>query len=806
MTNDCENWEQIQALFHLAEATAEADRERFLEQHCADARVRARVMEILTAAQAEDPPHQPPSITGMKAKVGPYTLLRHLGSGGIGSVYLAERLVGAVVQRTALKMLAPHAAGPQFVERFRREQHILFSMDHANITRMLDAGLDENGQPYLVMEYVDGVHLDAYCDEHRLAIPERLRLFLNVCAAVAYAHRNLVVHLDLKPANVLITKEGSVKLLDFGTSKLIQPDSLLTTTIMATPAYASPEQLRNEPVTTACDVYALGAILFELLSGHRPGEKASVAVMIERAMKQQEPERLPKAVTGPAAAHRGVSEGRSPLLLSADLATIAARCLSPQPRERYASVDALAADIEFYLADRPIVARAPTPMYRATKFVRRNRGSVTAATAIVIALLAAIAYGEWQQQQALREGQRALRMQTFMYSLFKLANSSYTGKPAATVREFLQLGVTILPEYIKDPGDLRKAQMSMAESMLENGDLDDAQKVFAQTTASAKASGDIDAQAESEAFAGNIAYINGQLDVGARLTQDALRLSRQRGVTPAVRVWSDVYFAQNRDNNGFRSDENLLLLESAVKEAQDHHLPERETASAMEALGEDLQVRGLLDESDRKFHAALQVYGQDPSTLCEQAEIYGDLAYSRETRGDVAGSLPLYQQSYDGYRGCSGAESRAALAAQSYLAGVLIKLGRPAEAVTLLENALPVWRKVAGSSPDLSQPLFFLSRGYIATQRYAEAEKTAKECMAVQANIAPTDRRIGATHMLWAQALAGQVRYRDALPHAMMAAQLLSEGHSPGARQMDAEAHQLLLQVQSKLPETGSSQ
>ena len=250
------------------------------------------------------------------------------------------------------------------------------------------------------MEYVDGVHLDVYCDERNLGIPERLQLFLRVCDAVAYAHRNLVVHLDLKPSNILVTADGTVKLLDFGTSKLIQPDSLLTTTVMATPAYASPEQLRNEPVTTACDVYALGAILFELLAGRRPGDKASVAAMIERAMKEQEPERLSKAVTSEAAAHRGLSENRLRLLLSGDLATIVAKCLSPRPKDRYPSVDSLTADIQRFIGDRPILARPQTTFYKVGKFVRRNRGSVA-----VAALLHA---ARWQAS-AMRSGGNSRR-------------------------------------------------------------------------------------------------------------------------------------------------------------------------------------------------------------------------------------------------------------------------------------------------------------------------------------------------------------------------------------------------------------
>ena len=631
MRKDADNWQLLQELFHLAEATPEADRERVLAEKCPDEELRRRAMDIFNASGVEEaevaPAPIPAQVQFPSGKIGPYTLIRHVGTGGIGAVYLVERLMGGALQRSALKVLAPHSVGPAFVERFHREQHILASLDHPNITRMLDAGLSENGQPYLVMEYVDGVHLDAYCDARKLGIAERLQLFLRVCDAVAYAHRNLIVHLDLKPSNILVTSDGTVKLLDFGTSKLIEPDSLLTTTVMATPAYASPEQLRNEPVTTSCDIYALGAVLFELLAGSRPGHGASVAVMIERAIREQEPDRLPDAVTGAAAEDRGLSENRLRQLLAGDLATIAQKCLNPRPRDRYPSIDSLITDIQRYLGGRPVLARPQTALYRFCKFIRRHRGAAAATLLAAMALLASLGYAGWRQQQALRQGQRALRMQTFMYRLFKLANSNYTGKPSATVPEFLALGVKILPEYIKDPSDLREAQMGLAESMYENGDLDGAQKVLTQTVASAKAAKDIRAEAESEAFSGNIAYLQGQMEAGEALTAHALELSRKSGIPPSVRAWSAIFYAWNRDNNGYHSDENLRLLHFAVKECRDNNLSPRETADALYTLGQDLELRGRLDEAEQAFNGALQVYGQDPLALCDQSEVYGDLAY-----------------------------------------------------------------------------------------------------------------------------------------------------------------------------------
>jgi serine/threonine-protein kinase len=804
MTKDAENWQLLQEVFHLAEVTPDADRERVLAEKCPNAELRRRALEILAASHLNEEAQKPasPSESFLCGKIGPYSLIKHLGTGGIGAVYLVERLIGGTPQRAALKVLAPHAAGPSFIERFRREQYILASLDHPNITRMLDAGLSDRGQPYLVMEYVDGVQLDAYCDARKLGIAERLQLFLKVCDAVAYAHRNLIVHLDLKPSNIIVTAEGSVKLLDFGTSKLMQPDSLLTTTVMATPAYASPEQLRNEPVATSCDIYALGAILFELLSGSRPGRGASVAVMIERAIKEQEADHLPDAVTDEAAEKRGLSAGRLKPMLTGDLATIAGKCLHARAKDRYPSIDSLTVDVHRYLDGRPVLARPQTTVYRLGKFVRRNRAPVAAALLVTIALVAAVAYAAWRQQQALHEAQRAVRMQTFMYRLFKLANSNYTGKPAATVPEFLQLGVKMLPQYITDPSDLRQAQMSLAESMYENGDLDNAQKVLLQTTASAKTVRDIQAEAESEAFSGNIAYLQGDNNTGEALTADALALSRKPGVSPSVRAWSAMFYAWHRDDTGFRADENVSLLQSAVKLCRDNNLPPRETADALYLLGEDLELRGRLDEAEQALNQSLQVYGQDPLALCDQSEVYGALAYVTDMRGKVAESIPIYQRSYDGYARCSGADSLGALTEKEYIAGALMKLGKAKDALPMMEESMPTLRKILGTAPDLAEPLYFLAKAYIETGHYKEGEKAAAEMVSVQeGKIAPTDRRIGASHLLWAQALVGEHRDQEALPHAQIADKLLAANAiSAGAKQMGAEAHHVLLGIQSRLP------
>ena len=796
-----DNWEQLQTLFHLAADAPESERASLLAAACEDPELRAQVMALLAAddvVAVEEPTPAPTTLTG---KIGPYTLLRLLGSGGIGSVYLVERTLDDILLQAALKVLGPHAAGPMFVERFLRERKILASLNHPNITRLLDAGLTENGQPYLVMEYVEGEHLNTYCDNRNLSISDRLRLFLEICKAVAHAHRSLVVHLDLKPSNILVTADGTVKLLDFGTSKLLQQDSLMTGTVMATPGYASPEQLRNEHLTTASDMYSLGVILFELLSGSRPGGKASAAVMMERALSEREPERLTDSITASAPAHRGLTEQRLRQLLRGDLATIVAKCLRPRAADRYASLDALAEDLQRYLNGWPVLARPQTTLYLVGMYVRRKRKAVIAASIVLVLILASLGYAEWRQRQAVLEGQRALRMQTFLYRLLYLANSNYTGKPTFTVAEFLESGVKLLPNYIKDPADLRKAQMSLAESMYENNDLDGAARVFAEVIQSAIAANDYDVEAESEANAGDVAYLQGKPELGLQLTSHALELSKKQSVSPATRLWAKVYYATNRDRLGFRTDETLSMLKSAAQEAKkDGLLPPHEVGDVFYSLGWDQKLRENYAEAEAAYTQSMQIYKSDAAARCDLSAVYGELASLKDRRGDPQGSVPLYQEAYDGLTNCEGPASRGALEQQARMGGALIEIGRAKQALPMLEASMPAWRKIAGSSPDLAEPLLVLARAYVNTGNFDAAEKAASEALEVQAGkVAANDRRIGTAQWLWAEALRGQRHYQEALPHAEIAAKILSNGVAADARAIDERAQTTLANIRMKI-------
>ncbi len=373
--------------------------------------------ELAGGAFLEGAAREAPSASSLAGQAfGSYTLIEPIGQGGMGSVWLASRSDGRYVGRVAVKLLNASLVGRAGEERFRREGSILARLAHPHIARLLDAGVSSSGQPYIVLEYVDGEPIDRYCDSRLLDVEARLRLFLDVCAAVAQAHANLVVHRDIKPSNVLVAKDGQVKLLDFGIAKLIAEESgsgeitALTRDggRAMTPEFAAPEQLTGGTVTTATDVHALGTLLYLLLAGHHPAGPARTSpALLLKAIVDTDPKRLSEVATDSDASARSTTRDGLRRQLRGDLDTILTKALKKDPSERYPSVEALAADIRRYLASEPIAARADSLGYRSAKFVRRHRtGAALALVAAGAALAGAIAIF-WQAREAGRQRDEA---------------------------------------------------------------------------------------------------------------------------------------------------------------------------------------------------------------------------------------------------------------------------------------------------------------------------------------------------------------------------------------------------------------
>lgn len=419
-----DRWKRVEEIFLAAVEKPGGERTRWVDEACAgDDELRSEVYSLLASDdQVSDTfvggkVHNAVVSFGQKGpgvqRVGPYELIRELGRGGMGTVYLARRADDQYQNEVAVKLVRPGMDTDFILARFRRERQILASLDHPNIAKLLDGGTTPEGLPYIVMEYIRGERINDYCKSHAPGIEDRIRLYLDVCSAVDHAHRHFVVHRDLKPGNILIDERGAPKLLDFGICKLLYgnplaPEETMTQGAgMMTPDYASPEQVRGDAVTVASDVYSLGAVLYELLTGVRPHRIESYTPQaVERAICEADVQRPSSAAPDSARQLQG------------DIDTILLKAMQKDPARRYASAEQLAEDLRRFLGHRPIVARSDSLSYRASKFVRRNRKEVIAA-ALILASLAGGWIASIRQARLARENLRQVQQlaNTFVFDV-----------------------------------------------------------------------------------------------------------------------------------------------------------------------------------------------------------------------------------------------------------------------------------------------------------------------------------------------------------------------------------------------------
>lgn len=488
-----DTWHSVSAHLDAALDLPPADRAQWLaslrDENAPLADTIAAWLQDLDAANADgfladtDSASAPSALPGLV--VGAYRLIEPIGHGGMGSVWLAERNDRRFEGQAAVKLLNVGLVGQAAEARILREGTILAQLAHPHLAHLIDAGVSSSGQPYLVLEHVKGEHIDRYCDARRLSVRDRVRLFLDVLAPVAHAHANLVVHRDLKPSNVLVTADGHVKLLDFGIAKLLHDESASSDATLLTregasaltPAFAAPEQVTGEPITTATDVYALGVLLYVLLTGRHPAleEGASPATLL-KTIVERDPPRASQAAVDPSAhaglgpderaAARGVTPAKLRQLLAGDLDTILSTALKKAPTERYATVTALADDLRRFLADEPIGARADSLGYRLAKLVRRNRSAAAFAALALAALLAGLAGTITQARRATRQAEVATAQRDFArrqlsraeaindLNAFLIADAAPLGA-SFTARDLLARAERILDRQQSDGDDVR---------------------------------------------------------------------------------------------------------------------------------------------------------------------------------------------------------------------------------------------------------------------------------------------------------------------------------------------------------------
>ncbi len=475
MAQSTNSFLRIESIFNQALAVAGTERRAFVQTLCGEnAAMMAEVLSLLSASEAEELAtasiqRQPPSI-GIQ-RIGPYAIDRLIGRGGMGAVYLAHRADGQFEQQLAIKVIDLPLAGEHFRERFRQERQILAGLHHPLIARLLDGGVSDEGELYLAMEYVDGTSIHRYCEDHRLAVPQRLALFHRVCEAVQFAHQNLVVHRDLKPDNILIAKDGAPRLLDFGTAKLLSPshdaagaESTRQGYHSFTPQYASPEQVLGNPVTTASDTYSLGVLLYLLLSGTLPYDLKEFTTAEMVRVICQEPPRRPTAL----------DPNRK---LDADLEAVLLKALRKEPRERYLTADQFASDVQAYLDGLPVKARRGTVRYRAGKFIRRNRVPLAAAVLLAATLLAGIGGVLWQAGVANAERRRAearsADLRQLSNSLLSEMDEAIKQLPGSTEVQHLLVARVLehLDRLAKDAQGDRSTQLDLIDAYTRLGNL-----------------------------------------------------------------------------------------------------------------------------------------------------------------------------------------------------------------------------------------------------------------------------------------------------------------------------------------------
>jgi len=663
---------------------------------------------------------------GMEGRlVGPYRLMREIGRGGMAVVYLAVRADETFDKKVAVKLVKRGTDTEEVVRRFENERRILAGLDHPNIARILDGGTSDEGLPYFVMEYVDGLPLLEYCDSHRLSVNERLRLFVSICSAVAFAHQNLVVHRDLKPSNILVDPAGAPRLLDFGIAKLLSASEFATKTLTSlrpmTPWYCSPEQIRGETVNTASDVYSLGVLLYELLTGRMPYRITSRAAHdVERAVCEEEPERPSVAV-----ARRGdeIQTADGELLpvmpesvsasregdpkklrrrLAGDLDTIALRALQKEPRRRYGSVEQLSDDISRHLSGLPIRARKDTVLYRGGKFIRRHAFGAAAVALFVLLAIGATAVMAVQRARIQRERLKAEQVSALLTSLFKASDPRDARGNNLTVREMLDKGGQRIQRELAGQPEVQATLMNtIGDVYMELGLYDQARRMIADAYKTRlRLFGEKDLRvAESLQSLGELSNNTGKYAEGENQLREALSLRRRflgeknAPVAETLLALGAVLHHKGDDRGSEAVLRKALSVRSELFGDRDLAV-----ANVWHALAATLASLGESDEAEKALQKALAIArnSSDPDNP-GVAAYRNDLGIIIMAKGKFREAAGLYRESLESRRRLVGEDHPSVAALMANLAAALDLDGQSEEAEGLSRKAMAIAQRTLGN-------------------------------------------------------------------------------------------------------------
>lgn len=757
-------WDHVKALFLEAQDLPDEERAAWLAAACGDDVSLRDEVEALLRAQARPAPIfakngsglldrlldddvQPEDFAGRR--IGAYKLLKLVGEGGMGQVFLAEREGGDFSQRVALKRMRGDFAGAETRARFLREREILARLVHPHVAQLHDGGVADDGSPYFTLEYVAGAPITRWCDARHLDVRARLALLLQVCAAVAYAHRNLVVHRDLKPSNILVTDDGAVKLLDFGIAKLLEagpgPGLTGTQATVMTREYAAPEQVLGEPITTATDVYALGVLTYELLTGHLPYPKAEAGeTSFAKAIIDHAPEPLSLAVrrTAPPAkdgnkrssdaiaAARAATPDTLRRALRGDLERIVSRALEKSPEARYPTVGAFADDIRAVLEGRPIVGGSPS--YRVRKFARRHWLPLTAVATAIVAIVAGAAVIAFEARERERAAERALReaettaaVKDFLLGLFAGADPRANAGQQVSVRDLLDKGAEHIDKDLSAQPALQaelKATLGGIYSRLSL--YPQAIKLDEEAIAGLDAAGGpAKLAALTELDLAQSVRANGDGARARKLLDDALARFDALPSPPADKIVRVLYLRAFVSIGAHHFDEALADANRAESIARVH--PEHP-----EVLGDALQAK-----------ASAQ---------------WGLHAY-KDAEAELKEAIESHTEAGPGYKMALGADWQT-------LALIYSETGRYAESLALNEKALANARSVMGERHTyVAQMIVSTANDLYHLGQYAEAERRLRQAIATQHELLPPDSPyLGESQDALATVLVRQRRYDEA--------------------------------------------
>ena len=722
-------WTRLQELFGQALALPQAQRAAFVAQACAGDTALAAELNALLASDAA-PDAVPEALARAAAQalradrrgwvgqqLGAWRIDSHLADGGMGAVYLASRADGQYEQQAALKLLNPGLITPAAQERLSRERQILARLTHPHIARLLDGGSTPEGLPYLVMEYVDGEPIDAWCHARGLATAARLRLFVQVCAAVDHAHRNFVVHRDLKPSNILVNTEGVPKLLDFGIAKMLEGDGAAGLTRSGerplTPSHASPEQVAGGAISTATDVYALGVLLYDLLTGELPhqahtGSPAALA----RAIVESDPVRPSDAVASTGSSSRRLAQlqqrgeqltpQRLARELQGDLDNIVLMALRKEPERRYDSARALAEDIERHLAHRPVRARPDTLPYRSAKFLRRHPVAVPVSALALLLALAGTAAFTWRlsderdralaaEGQARQSAQRARQAAEFTASILGNTGANEGAAREVSVQDLLATAARrVKDELSASPQVATRMRTALGRAFHTWGSYEDAMRELEPALAEARGRGEAGAreQAEILSLLGTVTHDLGQLEISLDWTRQAQALWRRVG-TPAeqANALRDLALALNGLRR--RSEAEPVFRAALAQMRLAHPGDHDDTAWLLNNLGWCLHAMGRLDEAGPVYEEALAMQRRMGSALVEISQTQSNVGGLYYDRGDLGAAQREWTESLANFESVYGAGGHAAVArGQNLLALVALDRGNTEEGLRLTKLAL----------------------------------------------------------------------------------------------------------------------